>query len=163
MAFIDIDNDSDDPTTITFYNVNDSVGSGGKNNTEDVKVVQFFLKRAYLTDELKNGKTWGEMVPDGKCGPITNSWIRKFQIDCNRLGNNTLVDGLIDKANNPQNNRIGSISQTNYTIRLLNNLLRHLDKEVYKNLTTHREVPPDLKLIFLQIQSQGPKMDFGKN
>ncbi|MBX7169376.1 MAG: hypothetical protein K1X72_00365 [Pyrinomonadaceae bacterium] len=163
MAFIDIDKNSDDPTSITFYNVNDSVGAGGKNNTEDVKVVQFFLQRAYLTSSFKNNKTWGDMIPDGKCGPITNSWIRKFQMDCHKLGANPLIDGLVDKANNPNNNRIGSLSHTDYTIRLLNNVLRHDDKDVYKNLTTHPKVPADLKLIFLQIQAEGPAMNFGNN
>jgi len=46
MAFIDIDT-TDPVTNASFYNVDEPVGFGGKNMVEDVKVVQFFLKRVY--------------------------------------------------------------------------------------------------------------------
>ena len=159
MAFIDID--SVDASTATFYNVNEAVGYGGKNMLEDVKVVQFFMQRFYVafTDLTK---PWGEMVPDGKCGPITRAWITKLQMDLRKLGANCAVDGLIDKAGNAGGNRTASISHTDYAIRFLNNALRHEDLEVYKNLTTHPVVPADLKLIFLQIQAEGPPMSLGK-
>jgi len=159
MAFIDID--SVEPNVPTFYNVNEAVGFGGKNMVEDVKVVQFFLKRFYavMTDLTK---PWGEMTTDGKCGPITRAWINKLQLDLRKLGANCAVDGLIDKAGNTGGNRTSSISRTDYAIRFLNNALRHEDAEVYKNLTTHPVVPADLKLIFLQIQAEGPPMVFGK-
>jgi hypothetical protein len=158
MAFIDID--SVEPTGPTFYNVNEAVGYGGKNVTEDVKVVQFFMQRFYavMTDFVK---PWGDMVPDGKCGPITRAWITRLQIDLRKLGAKCAVDGMVDKAGNDNGNRRSSISQTDYTIRFLNNALRHEDLTVYKNLTTHPVVPSDLKLIFLQIQAEGPPMAFG--
>lgn len=168
MAFIDIDTD-EKINPITFYNVFDSVGRGGRNMAEDVKVVQFFLKRAFETDLLKDTKnseamTWKTLVPDGKCGPITNSWIKMFQLEVrSRGGGNILVDGLVEKAGNANSNKISSFSKTGYTIRWLNAILRDFDKEVYQNLTTHREVPADLKLIFLQIQAEGPAMNFGNN
>lgn len=159
MAFIDID--SVEPSGPTFYNVNSAVGYGGKNMIEDVKVVQFFMKRFYtvMTDLAK---PWGEMVADGKCGPITRAWITRLQLDLRKLGAQCAVDGLIDKAGNAGGNRTASISHTDYAIRFLNNGLRHEDSEVYKNLTTHPVVPADLKLIFLQIQAEGPPMSFGK-
>lgn len=155
MAFIDID--SVKPDGPTFYNVFDSVGYGGKNLLEDVKVVQFFLQRYFACVPVKGGKPWGEMVPDGKCGPITRAWITRFQMDCE---GGCVVDGVIDKAGNPAGNRAGTMSHRNYSIRLLNNVLRHVDQDVYKNLTTHPIVPADLKLIFLQIQAEGPPMVF---
>ena len=158
MAFIDID--SVDAKTATFYNVNEAVGYGGKNMFEDVKIVQFFMQRFYvaMTDLIK---PWGEMVPDGKCGPITRAWITKLQLDLRKLGAQCAVDGVIDKAGNAGGNRTSSISHTDYAIRFLNNALRHEDSLVYKNLTTHPVGPADLKLIFLQIQAEGPPMSFG--
>lgn len=163
MAFIDID--SNDPVVnATFYNVNEAVGFGCKNSVEDVKVVQFFLKRVYTGIEMNRElKPWGDMVVDGKCGPITRAWITKYQSDLRRFGGSCMVDGIIDKAGNEinSNNLQGLYSQTKYTIRFLNTTLRKHDSDVYKNLTTHPAVPADVKLIFLQIQAQGPPMNFG--
>lgn len=159
MAFIDID--SVEPDGPTFYNVTGAVGYGGINMIEDVKVVQFFMKRFYtvFTDLMK---PWGEMTADGKCGPITRAWITRLQLDLRKFGANCSVDGLVDKAGNNAGNRTSSISHTDYTIRFLNNALRHEDPQVYKNLTTHPVVPGDVKLIFLQVQAQGPPMVFAK-
>jgi hypothetical protein len=159
MAFIDID--SVEPGGPTFYNLGEAVGYGGKNMIEDVKVVQFFLQRFYAAVKGVK-KPFGEMVPDGKCGPITRGWITRFQIDVRQKGADCSVDGLIDKASNSADNRHGSISHTEYAIRVLNNALRKEDADVYKNLTTHPAVPADLKLVFLQIQAEGPPMSFGK-
>jgi len=157
MAYIDID--SVNPSGPTFYNLFDAVGYGCKNMVEDVKVVQFFVQRYVIALNLK--KPWGEMTVDGKCGPVTRAWIIQAQLNIQRSGMGCLVDGTVDKAANLANNRQGSISRINYTIRILNNALRHADREVYMNLTTHPLVPSDLKLIFLQIHAEGPPMNFG--
>lgn len=161
MAFIDVDS-HDSVKFASFYNLNEAVGFGGKNMVEDVKIVQFFLQR-YFTAVDSTNKPWGEMVPDGKCGPITRAWITRFQIEMRQSGENVMVDGVMDKANNQADNRIGSISKTGYAIRFLNNVCRKGDTEVYKNLTTHPVVPSDLKLIFLQIQAAGPPMNYAKS
>ncbi|MFL6466906.1 MAG: hypothetical protein ACJ72Z_03015 [Pyrinomonadaceae bacterium] len=160
MAFIDQDNE-DPQGYSSFYNVNSSVGTGGQNMEEDVKVVQFFLKRYYTIQP--DQKPYGEMSTDGKCGPITRAWIKKFQWDAQRAGIVCSSDGLIDKAGNESSssNWVSSMSKTKYTIRILNNVLRGADTFVYKTLTTNPVVPPDLKMIFLQIQSQGPAMNYG--
>jgi hypothetical protein len=160
MAFIDLD--SDDPAgNASFYNVNAAVGYGCTNMTEDVKVVQFFLKRCFEATELKAKKPWGEMVVDGKVGPITRAWILKTQM----ISHNVLIDGVVDKAgneNNPSNWKT-SISHTIYVIRYLNNQLRKHDTAVYKTLTTNPEVSSDMRLIFQQIQAEGPPMNFGNS
>ena len=160
MAFIDLD--SDDPVgNASFYNVNSAVGYGGSNMVEDVKVVQFFLKRLYMTDRLKKQKPWGEMAIDGKVGPITRAWILRTQM----LAQNALIDGIVDKAGNESNpsNWETSISHTKYIIRGINNTLRKHDTAVYKTLTTNTEVPPDMRAIFQQINAQGPPMNFGSS
>ena len=162
MAFIDLD--SEDPVeNASFYNVNDAVGAGCQNMQEDVKVVQFFLNRVYTTEEFKKLKPKGTLTIDGKVGPITRNWIVKFQMDMRNRGNPCMVDGIINKAGNENNpdNFISSISHTKYSIRFMNNVCRKRDTEVYKSLTTHPVVPHDVKLVFLQIQAQGPPMAYG--
>jgi len=160
MAFIDLD--SDDPVgNASFYNVNTAVGYGQANMLEDVKVVQFFLQRLYTIPDMVQYKPWGNMTPDGKVGPITRNWIVRTQILAKEGGLSVMVDGIIDKAGNPNNasNWESSISHTNYTIRMINNTLRKRDSEVYKNLTTHQAVPGDMKVIFQMIQAAGPAMN----
>lgn len=164
MAFIDYD--SDDPVGhASFYNVTQAVGYGCPNMLEDVKVVQFFLKRLFSLEGLKKDKPWGEMTIDGKVGPITRAWIIKTQILCREGGTNVLVDGIVDKAGNPNNasNWESSISHTKYVIRMINNTLRKRDTVVYKTLTSNPEVPPDMRVIFLQIQAAGPQMNYGNS
>ena len=161
MAFID--QDSEDPVANpTFYNVNSGVGYGQKNMEEDVKVVQFFLKRLYSVPSMQAKKPFGEMAVDGKVGPITRNWIVKTQLIIQQKGTAVLVDGVIDKAANPVNgdNLKSSISHTNYTIRLINNFLRRNDAAVYKTLPSNSEVPADVRAIFQQIHAAGPPMTF---
>lgn len=162
MAFIDKDNELPEERP-TFYNVFSSVGIGCKNMTEDVKVVQFFLNRVYTTRDFKDLKPKGEMKVDGMVGPITRNWILKFQIDMRNRGKNVMTDGVIDKAgsgNNPDNFNT-SVSHTEYSIRYINNILRKLDTPVYKTLSSNPIVPPDVRMIFSQINAAGPAMNFG--
>ncbi|MEZ5428525.1 MAG: hypothetical protein R2747_19860 [Pyrinomonadaceae bacterium] len=160
MAFIDLDT-IDPARTPSFYNVNMAVGYGCPNMEEDVKVVQFFLKRVFEIDFLKNKKPWGQMTIDGKVGPVTRAWIVKMQM----LAPNVMIDGIVDKAGNENNpsNRLASLSHTDYTIRMINNLLRKKDTAVYKTLPTNPEVPAEMRLIFQQIHAAGPPMNFGNN
>ena len=74
-----------------------------------------------------------------------------------------MIDGIVDKAGNAENasNREGSISHTDYHIRMLNNVLRKADTAVYKTLATNPVVPPDVRLIFQAINASGPPMNFG--
>ena len=158
MAFID--RDTDGTGTLTFYNVTKPVGYGCPNWDEDVKVVQFFLQRIYSKPKYQSEKPWGDMTVDGKAGPITRAWITKFQSDCYKHGVATLVDGRVDKAGNGSSNYTSSISNTYYTIRVLNNMMFLNDQTVYKTLSTNPEVPPDVRMIFMQIQGEGPPMVF---
>src|SRR5215813_8264985 len=158
MAFID--RDTDGTGTLTFYNVSQAVGGGCPNWLEDVKVVQFFLQRIYSKPKYLPFKPWGDMSVDGKVGPITKAWITKYQLDCRNHGVNTAVDGIIDKAGNDESNYKSSMSHTWYTIRILNNMMFENDTAVYKTLSTNPEVPPDVRLIFLQMQAEGPSMVF---
>lgn len=161
MAFIDLDSE-DAVENTSFYNVTSAVGAGCRNMEEDVKVVQFFLNRVYTTDEFKKLKPKGTMTIDGRVGPITRNWIVKFQLNMRNRGNPCLADGIVDKAGNENNpdNFVSSISHTKYSVRFMNNVCRKRDTEVYKTLTTNQVVPPDMRMIFMQIQAQGPAMNY---
>jgi len=162
MAFIDVDSE-DSVINPTFYNVTAAVGYGCRNMAEDVKIVQFFLKRFYMIPEVMASKPWGAMTVDGKVGPITRAWILKYQIDCQNHGTNTMIDGIVNTAGNDAGNYTASISQTVYTIKMLNIMLRKLDTVVYKTLTINQEVPLDMRLIFIKLQAQGPPMNYASN
>jgi hypothetical protein len=157
MAFVD--EDSEDSTgNARFYNVNSAVGYGCPNEKEDAMMVQFFLKRLYMTELMKPDTPKGNMTVDGKVGPVTRNWILKFQLDMKNRGNDCFPDGIMDKAGNPNNanNQTAAIARTRYTIRLLNNGLRKLDSAVYKSLPTHPEVPPELRAAFTQMNAAFP-------
>ena len=163
MAFID--QDSQDPSGPTFYNVFSSVGYGCPNMEEDVKVVQFFLQRFFSLADFKDKKPWGTMTVDGKVGPVTRAWILKSQLVMRNDGVNISVDGIVDKAGTVPGagNRESTISHTDYAIRMLNNALRKRDTAVYKTLSSNPEVPQDVRMIFAQINAAGPPMNFGNN
>lgn len=163
MAFIDLD--SEDPTGPSFYNINSAVGYGCPNTEEDVKVVQFFMQRFFAIPQFADRKPWGTMTADGKVGPITRAWIIRTQMVCKQDGADVVIDGVVDKAQNAQDNsnRVSSISQTDYLIRMVNNVLRKMDTPVYKTLATNPIVPTDVRLIFMQINAAGPAMQFGNN
>jgi len=161
MAFIDTDNQ--DAADASFYNVTAAVGYGCPNMVEDVKVIQFFLQRVFTLPSVARYKPLGTMTVDGKVGPITRAWIVKAQQVARISHANVLVDGIIDKAGNAANpsNATSSKSHTMYTIRAINNALRHGDKAVFKTLTTNPVVPPDVRMIFIQIHAQGPAFNYG--
>ena len=165
MAFIDTI--VGHPEWPSFYNVNSAVGFGCPNLEEDVKVIQFFLQRFFTVPSLSPYKPSGTLAVDGKVGPVTRAWIIKAQKTA-RLGQqNVLVDGIIDKAGhagvtNNGKDELSSISHTPYTIHKINAILRHADTAVYKTLSTNPVVPPDVRMIFMQINAQGPAMNYGQ-
>ena len=159
MAFIDEDSENSEKNA-DFYNVNQAVGLGCPNWSEDVMLVQFFLQRVYMDNEWKPKTPKGTMKVDGLCGPITRNWILKFQIDARNDGFNTHPDGIVNKAGNATSNQKTSISNTEYSIRGLNNFLRIMQKPLYSTLPFNQEVPPLLRLAFLQMRAEKPDADF---
>ncbi|HEX8250043.1 MAG TPA: hypothetical protein VF599_17855 [Pyrinomonadaceae bacterium] len=159
MAFID--EDSADPIAYAdFYNVNQAVGMGCPNWSEDVMVVQFFLQKIYEHADWKPFQPKGAMKVDGKCDPVTRSWILKFQSDARDSGTNLYPDGIVNKAGNAVSNQKAAITGTTYTIRSMNNFLRHNQKPLYSTLPVNPAVPPLLRLAFLQMHAEKPDADF---
>ncbi len=103
----------DGPNAPKVYNVEQAVGANAPNSSGDVKLVQYMLRNYY-------GNAATQLAVDGWIGPVTISWIRRFQEDAKKAGANVLVDSRIDRAFG----QVSSVSQTTYTILLLNSALR---------------------------------------
>jgi len=134
MGFVDT---TTNPQLPWFYNVVHAVGQNSPNLRDDVRLVQYMLKRIYIIgmaidtgDSIQTFSTpKGNMVVDGVCGPVTLNWILKFQLDIRKTGNSILPDKRADRA---RGNKIGgSISHTIYTIIWLNYLLMYNDTQDY--------------------------------
>jgi hypothetical protein len=110
------------PALTVFYNVVHAVGKGSPNQRDDVKLVQLLLAMVYA----KTGTPpKGTMTVDGICGPITKSWILKFQQDIQSTGRSILADGRADRVRNKDG--VGSISNTFYTLIWLNQVAKSVD------------------------------------
>jgi hypothetical protein len=106
-----------------FFVTDHAVGAGCPNGSEDVRLVQFFLKVA----SLSAGGFAGFQPPgeppievDGRYGRQTQTYISFYQQEVNRREKRKLVepDGRIDPIKPGQ--KISSITHTFYTILDLN-------------------------------------------
>lgn len=110
-----------------FYNVVHAVGKNCPNMRDDVQLVQYLLKILY--DKFPpNCRPKGNMTVDGLCGPVTRSWILKFQMHFNADNPGMImVDGRVDRIRNKD--FVGSISKTQYTLAVLNKNAAKLNPE----------------------------------
>ncbi|NWF83073.1 MAG: hypothetical protein HXY18_04500 [Bryobacteraceae bacterium] len=113
-----------------FYNVEQAVGNNSPNATNDVKLVQYLLAGYYGPGSLK---------VDGWIGPVTIGWIKRFQEEVNRKGNNVLADGRVDRAFA----YTSSVSKTVYTIILLNAFCKAKNPAAYNRLPASVPVSPN--------------------
>ena len=111
------------PGSLPIYNVEQPVGATGTNAQGDVKLVQYMLKNIY-------GAEASGLVVDGWIGPVTISWIKRFQNDAKNNGNNVLCDGRVDRAFG----QVSSVSKTQYTILFLNMMLKKQNPGAYASL-----------------------------
>jgi hypothetical protein len=101
------------------YNVTMAVGRNCPNRRDDVKLVQFFLKRIFgnpVNDLRKPPSHLKPMEVDGFCGPTTMGWITFYQFHVANDGAPITTDDRIDRARSA----VASISKTGYTINWLN-------------------------------------------
>jgi len=105
------------------YNVEQSVGLNSVNANGDVKLVQYMLRAIY-------GSSAAALTVDGWAGPITATWIKKFQNDAKASGSNILVDGRVDRALG----QVASVSKTVYSILLMNFTLQKKNPAAYRDL-----------------------------
>jgi hypothetical protein len=129
-----------------FYNVSYAVGPVGTapNRREDVLLVQYFLKNIAGTVVVGPGwkrweppKTAQPLLVDGWMGSVTAAWIKSYQDSLKLL----YKDGRVDRA-------LGvwtSITQTMYTIVLLNHHFQNAQFEKFKSLEDDVDAPAELR------------------
>jgi hypothetical protein len=100
------------------------------NLRDDVLLVQYLLKAFYDTLPA-NQRPKGKMKVDGICGPITNNWILRFQLDANKYNGEPLVivDNHVDKVLNK--NLVGSIGGKMYTLAVLNMNVKYYNYDAW--------------------------------
>ncbi|MFN7935322.1 MAG: hypothetical protein U0R19_18470 [Bryobacteraceae bacterium] len=134
MPFLDR---TEHPDLPVFMNITFAVGKNGANARDDVAWVQFLLEKFYskknvIVNTKGETKTFtrpkGNLTLDGICGPVTNNFILKFQLDINRDGPFLVADGRVDraliKAGKGKQSVTGSISKLAYSIVMLNFLYK---------------------------------------
>jgi hypothetical protein len=114
------------PGSGSVYNVEQAVGKNSPNAAGDVKLVQYMLKHVYGTEA-------SGLTVDGFIGPITVSWIDKFQKDTKTSGVNVLADSRVDRAFASHS----TVSKTYYTILALNSELKKRNPGAYAALPSH--------------------------
>lgn len=123
-----------------FYNVNFAVGSTAPNRRDDVMLVQWMLHRVYIDHPLLFAPEAGDLAIDGFIGPHTLTWIKAFQADLRRLGQNCVADGRVDSARKAE----GSISHAPYTILWLNSFFRTANPDIFFDPGSDPDIPNSL-------------------
>ena len=103
------------------------MGKGGVNANSDVKLVQYLIRHIY-------GAQAAGVAVDGYIGPVTVSWIERYQKDARARGVNVLVDARIDRALCSNGNEVSSVSKTYYTILDMNRQLKKVNANAYASL-----------------------------
>lgn len=101
----------------TFYNLVHAVGDNCPNVPNDVKLVQYLLKSLFV--KIPNHESSQDIQVDGVCNSVTRNWILKFQIEASYSHpGKILIDNRIDRIR--EKNFVGSLSQTTYSLFVLN-------------------------------------------
>jgi hypothetical protein len=111
------------PQGAAAYNVEQAVGANAPNASSDVRMVQYMLRHIF-------GNAAAGLAVDGWIGPVTISWIQKFQNAMKAQGHNVLADGRVDRAFG----KVSSVSKTIYTILLMNQELKKKNPSAWSAL-----------------------------
>ena len=87
---------------IPFYNIDSAVGPGCPNKPTDVMLVQFFLHQIYSHPRKTNKPAGPTIQINGRCDPVTTTWIKHFQNDLKSQSAKIGTDGRVDHANGEQ-------------------------------------------------------------
>lgn len=133
-----------------FYNVSAAVGPGASNATDDVMLVQFFLREIAKDQSVgPQGRPPTPLTVDGVYGPNTAAWIAWFQNSMNaKFAGSTYADGRVDPARGMSNDPKflkSTISHTQYTIVSLNATYRFRYKASHNALDEDPRVPQPLR------------------
>lgn len=116
-----------------FWNINENVGYGYKNNPSDVMLVQFLLNACNRTFGFGN-----LLVPDGQFGGKTWREIKNFQ----NIGDTQTSDGCVTAVNGTK--YTSAKTKTTYTILILNTVYFNLYRMYYSDIRKDPKIPEPL-------------------
>lgn len=138
------------------YNIDFSVGLGGRNRREDVLLAQTFLRMVYVENanpeitESFPALPGVDIVVDGFFGPMTHRYISTFKDQLRALGRELYPDARMDpfRDNDPfSHSRIGG---QEYAFGLLLRAAGQADESKFDGLTEDSQTHPTLKLALTQ-------------
>lgn len=132
MGFID---SSTHPTLYYFYNVTLGVGNNCANTPDDVKLVQYMLKKYYEAAPPHVERPVRPLEVTGVCDPLTYLAIVLYQdhISTDAGEGAITIDGRVDRVLNKTTFK-GELTGTNYTLFWLNQNLKHVNPVAYIRL-----------------------------
>ncbi len=139
------------PVQKLLYTVDQTVGRGGGNRTDDVLLVQLFLR--VLMEEGGSEAPYRPpgrrpLAIDGVCGPETLAYIRYYQDEALRRfpGAAPPPDGRVDPMRS--GTIIASVTQKKYMIASLNIGYREKRGDLYLDIGRDALFPPGLRKSF---------------
>jgi len=141
------------------YNVDFSVGQGGRNAAEDLMLMQTFLRLLYIENTSAKVRTMfppldDDVVVDGQFGPITHRYVMTFKAQVRALGSKLYPDARMDPFRDNDPFSISKISRTEYAFGLLLRAAALADEESnlgkFDALIEHEDTHPTLKLALTQ-------------
>ena len=129
---------------IPFYNVDQSVGKGGANKTDDILLIQFFLTEiAKVPPHPLPPPTTPLPVNGSPAAPLVE-WIQWFQNSVKKAGKIIVADGRVDRASGQG----GSYYVTDYTMVHINVSYRRRFRRSHDALENASNCPMALKTKF---------------
>jgi hypothetical protein len=139
--------------TVTFYNVDASVGPGGTNQAEDVALVRFFLRR--IGDAPDNVVPSLASLPiNSMYGPDLKAAILDFQKEVKRRGGNCATDGKVNPAKGIGHGVTSAVTGTQYTIAHMNSTYRRRYAQFHDDISKDPKCPSILAAKF-SLQDNG--------
>jgi hypothetical protein len=133
-----------------FYNVESAVGRYCPNQSQDVMLVQYFMRELGNHPDFTGmpGRPAKPCPVDGSYSEDTQAWINWFQQLLRSNALSVATDGRIDPARNPDANSTSTISHTRYTITHLNGSFRKRFHNKHDHLESDSSVPAVLRAKF---------------
>jgi hypothetical protein len=155
---------SDSGQTFREYNIDFSVGRGGRNRKEDAMLVQTLLRILYIenTDSGFSERFPGlpdkpDIVVDGLVGNTTNRYIMHFKNQARQKGLKLHPDEIMDPFRDNEPDSISKISKTRYAFGALMNVAAKADAASGLNkfaiLPEHAETKELLKVALKQTRN----------
>jgi hypothetical protein len=125
---------------VTFYNVDNPVGTGSANTADDVTLVRFLLRR--IGDSPDNQvPSLANLAINSTYGPDLHTAILDFQKEVKRRGGNCAVDGRVNTAKAIGHGVTSAVTGTQYTIAHMNGTYRRRYPQYHDDITKDPKCP----------------------